>query len=33
MTLNCETPFGYFCLKRIPDTDKNLQAWNSSDLI
>jgi len=32
MTVNCETPLGCFSLKRIPDTDKNLQAWNSADL-
>lgn len=31
MTSSCETPFGHFNLKRIPDTDKNLQAWNSAD--
>lgn len=26
-----QTPFGEFNLKRIPDKDKNLQAWNSAD--
>ncbi len=26
-----ETPFGDFNLKRIPDNDKNLLAWNSAD--
>jgi len=26
-----ETPFGDFNLKRIPDKDKNLLAWNSAD--
>lgn len=26
-----ENPFGQFQLKRIPDSDKNLQAWNSAD--
>ena len=25
------TPFGDFNLKRIPDNDKNLFAWNSAD--
>ncbi len=32
MNQHYETPFGDFNLKRIPDTDKNLQAWNSADL-
>ncbi|MCW8931014.1 MAG: methyltransferase [Gammaproteobacteria bacterium] len=32
MSQQCITPFGCFELKRIPDTDKNLQAWNSADL-
>ncbi len=31
MTL-CKTPFGDFKLQRIPDNDKNLQAWNAADL-
>ncbi len=26
-----QNSFGQFQLKRIPDTDKNLQAWNSAD--
>ncbi len=26
-----KTPFGDYNLKRIPDIDKNLQAWNSAD--
>ena len=25
------TPFGHYNLKRIPDSDKNLYAWNSAD--
>lgn len=32
MNQHYETPFGDFNLKRVPDTDKNLQAWNSADL-
>ncbi len=32
MSQQCDTPFGLFQLKRIPDNDKNLQAWNSADL-
>lgn len=32
MTYHYETPFGDYNLKRIPDSDKNLQAWNSADL-
>ncbi|WP_198262714.1 methyltransferase [sulfur-oxidizing endosymbiont of Gigantopelta aegis] len=26
-----DCPFGHFHLQRIPDTDKNLQAWNTAD--
>lgn len=32
MTQLCKTAFGDFKLQRIPDNDKNLQAWNSADL-
>lgn len=32
MSQHYETPFGNYKLTRIPDTDKNLQAWNSADL-
>lgn len=32
MNQHYETPFGDYNLKRIPDTDKNLQAWNAADL-
>ncbi len=32
MNQHYETPFGDFNLIRIPDTDKNLQAWNAADL-
>lgn len=28
----CVTAFGRYNLQRIPDNDKNLQAWNSADL-
>lgn len=31
MTEQFTTPFGDFNLKRIPDSDKNLFAWNSAD--
>jgi len=26
-----QTPFGEFLLKRLPDTDKNLRAWDNAD--
>ncbi len=32
MTQLYKTPFGEFSIKRVPDNDKNLQAWNSADL-
>ncbi len=32
MTRQYITPFGDYSIKRIPDNDKNLQAWNSADL-
>jgi len=31
MNKRYSTPFGDFKLNRIPDNDKNLQAWNSAD--
>jgi len=32
MNYHYKTPFGDYNLRRIPDSDKNLQAWNSADL-